>query len=316
MVSCIIPAYNVGSSLDRGLRTLLQQTYDNLEVIIIDDGSTDDTASVADTWSAENSSIRVYHTENHGVSCARNLGMEKASGQYFLFFDADDSLDPVAINACVGMLRHDSSDVVFFNYREENASTGELQNLAYPNFPDMQTVSSTVAMEWMLTWRFAWSACMMVVKSQIIRQNELAFPKNIGVAEDLAFTSHLLASASKISFIPKTFYYYQRRPDSAMGMRYGDESRALKTVSDVISVEQNLKNLVYASFPALSGSYSCHLVHFVYSNVFIPLFRSACSKKEKRKLAKQVYSTLLYNCNIGDLQFKDKIKLFLMRIQL
>ena len=90
LVTVAIAAYNVEKYLRRGIQQVLNQTYENLEIILVDDGSTDNTAKMCDDIATEDSRIRVVHKENGGLGSARNVGIEQAQGEYLYFFDVDD----------------------------------------------------------------------------------------------------------------------------------------------------------------------------------------------------------------------------------
>ena len=90
--SVIIPVYNVEKYIDRCLKSIISQNYDDLEIIVIDNGSTDSSGSICDTYASEYSNISVYHIENHGVGSARNFGLSKARGEFIYFVDSDDYL--------------------------------------------------------------------------------------------------------------------------------------------------------------------------------------------------------------------------------
>lgn len=94
LISLIIPVYNVESYLDACMESVLAQTYDHLEIILVDDGSNDQSGTMCDTWAKKDSRIRVIHKENGGLSSARNTGIDQAIGQYIMFVDSDDILSP------------------------------------------------------------------------------------------------------------------------------------------------------------------------------------------------------------------------------
>ena len=93
-LSVVIPVYNIEDYIGKCLDSVLEQTYQNYEVIIVDDGSTDGTAGVCDEYAQKDERIRVIHKKNEGVSVARNTGIDIATGEYFLFFDGDDFMEP------------------------------------------------------------------------------------------------------------------------------------------------------------------------------------------------------------------------------
>ena len=111
LASVILPAYNAAPYLPRCLDSLLAQTADSFELIVIDDGSTDGTGDICDAWAARDARIRVIHTENRGVSAARNRGLGEATGEFILFCDADDTVAPDWIRKLCDRGASDSADM-------------------------------------------------------------------------------------------------------------------------------------------------------------------------------------------------------------
>ena len=116
LVSVIIPIYNVKEFIDRGIRQILSQTYQNIEILLVDDGSTDGGYEVCQRWASLNDKIRVLHQQNKGSGSARNLGLDYAKGSYIYFFDIDDELSPNLLEYNVGMMHQLSVDVIVFGY--------------------------------------------------------------------------------------------------------------------------------------------------------------------------------------------------------
>ena len=115
-ISVIIPAFNASRFLDRCLRSLQEQTFQDWEAVFVDDGSTDGTGALLDRHAAGDSRIRVFHKANAGVSAARNEALKQAEGRYILFVDSDDFLHPQAMEITFGLAERDGSDVVSFTY--------------------------------------------------------------------------------------------------------------------------------------------------------------------------------------------------------
>ena len=105
LVSIIIPAYNVDNYLEECVNSLLCQTYTNYEIVIIDDGSTDNTYNIGKQLTVESVKVKLFHQENQGDSIARNIGMQKANGEFFIFVDADDIAAPQYIETLVACAR-------------------------------------------------------------------------------------------------------------------------------------------------------------------------------------------------------------------
>lgn len=112
MVSVIIPAYNAESYIEKAVNSVCGQSYDDIEVIVVNDGSNDSTPKVIDRLKNSDDRIKVYHKPNGGVSSARNYGLEKAEGQYVIFLDADDQLADDAIRIMVDVANGNNADIV------------------------------------------------------------------------------------------------------------------------------------------------------------------------------------------------------------
>lgn len=125
MVSVIIPIYNVEKYIDRGMKNILSQTYQDFEVILVDDGSTDGSPKLCDEWAKRNDRICVFHKENGGSGSARNLGIENARGEYIYFFDIDDLADEGLLEYCVKTMDDADANMMVFSYRNKDVTTGQ-----------------------------------------------------------------------------------------------------------------------------------------------------------------------------------------------
>ena len=118
LVSVIIPVYNVEKYLSQCLESVINQTYKNLEIVVIDDGSTDNSGQICDSFGKADSRIVVIHSENRGVSVARNIGIQNAHGEFISFVDSDDFLDEDFYEYLVSLIRIDNCDIAYCSYRK------------------------------------------------------------------------------------------------------------------------------------------------------------------------------------------------------
>lgn len=116
MISIVVPVYNVENYLDRCLISLVNQTYTNLEIILVDDGSTDTSGSKCDQWAKSDSRIKVIHKSNAGLGMARNTGIENAKGDFLFFIDSDDFVDTKLVEKCLEAQTADKSEIVVYGY--------------------------------------------------------------------------------------------------------------------------------------------------------------------------------------------------------
>ena len=131
LVTVIVPVYNAAEFLCRSIDSVLNQIYENLEIILVDDGSTDNSLHICTEYEVKCSKIKAYHKKNEGVSSARNLGLSSARGDYIYFMDADDYLYPNTISSLVKQLEENNLEIIITSYSEEHE--GKVTNRIHPN---------------------------------------------------------------------------------------------------------------------------------------------------------------------------------------
>lgn len=127
LVTIVVPIYNTEKYLNRCMESIVNQTYKNLEIIMIDDGSPDHCPQMCDEWAMKDRRIQVVHKQNQGLGMARNSGIESASGQYICFFDSDDYVSPCLVERAISAAVENKADVVHYGYYEENPKNGRLK---------------------------------------------------------------------------------------------------------------------------------------------------------------------------------------------
>ena len=132
LVSVVLPIYNVEKYLDRCMNSVVNQTYGNLEIIMVDDGSPDNCPRLCDEWAAKDARVKVVHKKNAGLGMARNTGIENATGEYICFFDSDDYIAPETIAYCVSAAQEEKADIVCFGLRNVD-SDGNVVTVLAPN---------------------------------------------------------------------------------------------------------------------------------------------------------------------------------------
>jgi glycosyltransferase involved in cell wall biosynthesis len=140
MISVIIPIYNVRSFIERGLRNVLKQTYQDYEILLSDDGSTDGSYEECRKWALKDSRIRVLHQENRGAGAARNHGINEAKGEFIYFFDIDDEISPNLFDYCVRTMIEKDVDFICFGY--DNVETTYNSKVTV-SFPEVRTSSNS-----------------------------------------------------------------------------------------------------------------------------------------------------------------------------
>ena len=216
LVSVIVPAYNAERYLDRCIESLVKQTHRNLEIIIVDDGSTDSTAVMCDRWAETDSRIQVIHKENGGVSSARNAGMRVAKGKYIGFVDSDDYVDVEMFGNMAEVLEcYPKCDVVKCGVEVEytyDVSQAELKSTqAY--FQD--SVKGEVRPGYDVVQGTDVCAYDKLYRADFLRTNGIKFPDGIN-NEDEAFFFEVYCRIRNCYYVPQRYYHYLRNPEGIM----------------------------------------------------------------------------------------------------
>lgn len=306
LVSIIIPAYNVSQYLERCSSSIVNQTYRNLEILVVDDGSTDGTGLIADKWEKNDSRIVVIHKNNGGLSSARNTGLPLVHGQYLIFVDSDDYLKEELIDICLKKIRQYKVEVVYFGYSYVNDS-GSIKE--EPVAREDIMVSNPI--ELVLSGRVQSHAWQYMCETSLYRGIE--YPVGMD-AEDLATTYQVIARSKCALLIPDNLYCYRYRSDSILNKIFHGQGKAISYFSDelkafhsMISWSRDTGNERYLFF-----SFNQMLFH-LYSH-----YNQAITERDEetvRWLKSQIGHELSVKKNIR-LTRKNSILTFLFKMNL
>ncbi len=214
IISVIVPVYNVEKYLNRCVQSIVDQTYKNLEIILVDDGSPDHCPQMCDAWAKKDSRIQVIHKKNAGVSSARNAGLDAATGDFIGFVDGDDILFSDFYKTLVSQAQENNADVsacAFCFFRDDYSEA--TQSSCYIH-KQKNYSSSELLKEYFATCKGEWvSLCNKIIRSSLF--SGLRFPKG-RVFEDWTLAPLLYSRAAKISFIPEKYYGYVVHAGSIM----------------------------------------------------------------------------------------------------
>lgn len=207
-VSLIIPVYNVRDYLRKCLDSVAAQTYPNLEVIIVNDGSPDDSLEIALEYTAKYPNFRCYTIENRGLGGARNYGMEQATGDYILFLDSDDYIAENCVEVLVTAAEKEDSDIVAANCYDVREDGSVL--FAYKNV--YQNATTSLAQEPEILFNRI-CACFKLFKRDLLK--EFSFTSRVWY-EDMRLIPKLYLQAKKITYVDDFLYFYVQREGSIM----------------------------------------------------------------------------------------------------
>lgn len=205
-ISVIIPVYNAENYVSRCIESVQAQTYNDWQMILVDDGSKDKSLEICQMYAAHDGRILVIHQENAGAGAARNKGLSKASGDYIVFIDSDDYIGKDYFEL---LSKHDE-DVVFIDVEAINEK-GKVVSREYLSC--FKNLNKDDFMRAQMTGKINWGGVRKVVKRDIIEDNKIRYSDH-KVGEEAIFTYSSVFSAKSIAFIDKPVYFYVQREDS------------------------------------------------------------------------------------------------------
>ncbi len=227
-ISVIIPVYNTGEYLRESIESVLSQSMSDIEVIIVNDGSTDSSPAIIKSIASSDSRVRVLNQANGGASVARNNGLDHATGRYIYFMDSDDVLEPGALVRCYEKCELDSLDLLFFDasiFGDKRAPKGFRSDyyIHTAGLDDRVWDGPEIAMRLMSRNKFRASSCLHLVRRTLIEKHRLRFLPGI-IIEDELFAPQLYIHAHRVGFVPEVLYRRRLRHSSVMTTRFGERN--------------------------------------------------------------------------------------------
>lgn len=233
LISVIVPVYNVENYLEKCVDSILNQTYKNLEIILVDDGSTDNCGKMCDEYAKKDGRIKVIHKQNGGLSDARNAGIDIAQGEFIGFIDSDDYIHLQMYEILYNAIIEANADVAKCDFKDVYANDDNV-------FDNVDIIKSKVYTNQELItgyffkdyiWEFAISACVKLYRKEIF--NNLRFPKG-RLYEDYYIKYDILTRANKVVIVDQVLYYYFHRDGSIM-----HSNVTMKSINDMHTICKN-----------------------------------------------------------------------------
>ena len=226
LISVIVPVYNAENYLDRCIKSIINQKYKELEIILVDDGSKDNSLEICKSYANKDNRIYVIHKENAGVSAARNTGIEAATGDYIAFVDSDDYIDE---NMYFNMMQKASEyncDLVMcdcYKVRGNNKSifTHDIRSGFYNKEQLYKEYFDKLLMLGSINYPATISNWVLLIKRDIFKENNLRYPEGIKYSEDLLLGSQVMYYVNRFYYLKgQCYYYYIDNPSSATNTYY------------------------------------------------------------------------------------------------
>ena len=310
LCSVIIPAYNAEKCIDNCLKSLdLDGCYAyNLEVLVIDDGSKDDTAQIVNKWSEEFPCVKLIQKENGGVSSARNLGLEKASGKYVFFADSDDQVNRAVLEEMIAVAEQNTVDMVIADYRQNNVlQSGEVDTKYVSCLIEEGLHGREYIEEVILKRVFNYETVGLsnlwnkLFKSETIKKSGLIFDVNRTYGEDLAFNVLFFKACRNIYSTKSVAYTYTL--DGTQNYQKYRKGLAYSLIANFNLLKEI--NEKYASYEKKTKNYTLFVVNNAERSLKY-LALKACSDKEKKEFLKTKEQKELWGYLLG----LNKEKLF------
>ena len=307
LLSIIVPVYNSEKFISKCLNSILVEKDIQLECVVINDGSTDNSEEIIKDFVKKDSRIKYYSTSNHGVSSARNLGILNSNGDKLMFVDSDDYLVEGAWETIKKALQNCMTDLIVFNYYEERSKK---QKKAIPTI-NSNNSTQEILKELAIENNYLNSACGKIFDSKLIKKHGINFPTYLYFAEDACFVLDYLKYCTKINVVDETIFIYQMHSNNSIE-KY-DMSRLNCYEVEMSYRIQLMEHLnLNKSLPLLYYNYF-KMISFFFIAYFGTMNLRECKNKIKYIIENSFVITLLNNTNIKNCNFYEKILYLLLK---
>lgn len=240
LVSVIVPVYNVKKYLDRCIESIINQTYQNLEIILVDDGSTDGSSIMCDLWANKDDRLHVIHKENGGLSSARNAGIDKAGGKFLVFIDSDDQwLKNDFLERCINILKITNDKVLLFGYQEISENCRFIPKVDFSCVNDhYKSYDSGYCVKNNLFFSSAWTK---MIETDLVRDNNIYFRPHVH-SEDIEWSAKILSINDSYSVYPLNVYgYYQNSESITHNVSVDDILTLIENINHCLQIVNKTK---------------------------------------------------------------------------
>lgn len=308
LISVILPIYNVELYLKECIESVISQSYKNLEIILVDDGSTDQSPYICDEYVKIDNRIKVIHKENGGLSDARNVGIQASSGSYIALVDSDDLIAQNFIEELYEGCIKSNAMIAACAYSK---FSNEDEIVCFNNLDNAQVISGRELIKQIYLGQageFGFVAWNKLYSRKLFDNVQYPFGR---IYEDTYTTYKLFLSSDRIILLNRPLYFYRIRPESIMTTRI-----SLKKIKDGVDADASVvkyfqENQDYEILPYVS-SYFCKQAVLTYYK-WIPKVNHA-EKTEAKKYLKTVYKQTWIYCRKSNMNFKKKVFYCLIRI--
>lgn len=242
-ISVVVPVFNAEKHLRKMLNSIKAQSFHDFEVLLVDDGSTDDSAAICEEFASSDERFCLYRKKNGGVCSARNLGIEYATGEYICFFDADDFVDRETFSECIPRMKASGADILIFGMSFDYEKNGQIvktnKKSCNDALFDLQELDTYYHQ--LYTKNYITSMCNRIVKLELIREDNIRFNEKLTNYEDMEFGLRCFRPARRIQCVAGCYYHYMKRETPGASGRYSPMLNA--TLRDTV---ESLTDAIYS----------------------------------------------------------------------
>lgn len=302
LISIIVPIYNVASYISDLFVSIDNQTYANYEVLLINDGSTDESETICKNYCKQNKKCKYYYKENSGVSNTRNYGIERARGEYICFVDSDDLLDKNYLNDFIDALEETDSDMIVCNVENFKDTVSIYSNEKY----EIEKAYGYKNKFEMIFDKYCGYTPNKIFNTKILKDNKIKFNEKIYMMEDMLFVYEYVKNIETISCINKPNYKYRYNQDSASKKLNNIKWFSLfETLDIIIKEKENYSEKLY-------NQIIYNYMHYLYQAKFRLNYIN--QSKEYKIIKKNINKRIMMSKGlIRELDLKQKIKILIYK---
>lgn len=305
-ISIIVPVYNVEKYIEKCILSIINQTFNNFELILINDGSKDKSGEICDYYKKKDNRITVIHKSNTGVSNSRNEGLKIAKGKYIMFIDPDDYVEKDICLYLYNLISKNETDIVICSYKE--LINNKITEKSYSG--ELSTIKKDIALELFFSNQSPIAPTYMWNK--IFRRelfDSIKFLEQIHFMEDSIMNINLILNTDKdILFFDYPLYFYNNRLGSAVNGFNKKRMTAFDAVEYIHNISKNISHKYYKMYIPIYTKVCLDIIHRIISNNFDRY------ENEYINISKKINSFYLYNINSKKIKIKIKLHLTILKI--
>lgn len=291
-VSVILPCYNVEDSLPRSIESVLAQSLTDFELLVVIDGSPDNSKSIAESYAGNDSRIKIFEKQNGGLSDARNYGAERARGEWIYFMDSDDWIDPDLLTENVEFAEQRGLDFLVFGYAQEDVDRGGqiIDSVTFSASIDELLKGSgnlTIGTKEMNLLGYAWNK---IYKRSFLELHDFRFQKGISLVEDILFNAPIYQVSEEIHFNPKIYYHYVNRTKETLTKQFHQDLFA-KQKMRLIAVQHWLRAWKVPNEKEILAQVLMESIRYCIHNLYS--YPNKLTAKEKENYVLDMYNDTL-----------------------